>query len=93
MKIQLDYDNKTISLESDVLLNEFVKKIKAILPDWKQWTVRHMATIYTTYNPITIIDYTRPWYIGQPYTVTNRTGFSASSNDGPTNGIYNLELN
>jgi len=53
MKIQLDYDNKTITLEDNVNLGEFVDKVKKILPDFKEWKL-NTQTVIDWVNPITV---------------------------------------
>lgn len=37
MKIQLDFENKIVTIESNVNLSDFIKKINVILPHWKDW--------------------------------------------------------
>lgn len=49
MKIQLDYELKVITLQSDVNLKEFVDKIQKLLPDWKEWNIQLEGGI--TYVP------------------------------------------
>ena len=63
MKIQLDYDTKTITLEDNVNLGEFFDKIKNILPDFKEWKLE-TKTVINWNNPITI-----PYnpYVPNPY--------------------------
>jgi hypothetical protein len=51
MKIQLDFDNKTITLEADCELKEFIPVIQRILPDWQKWTLK-MEVITNWINPI-----------------------------------------
>ena len=45
MKIQLDFDAKLITVENNVNLGEFVKKIKRVLPDWKEWDITSNTVI------------------------------------------------
>jgi len=67
MKVELDFDNKIIKLETDVKLLEFVKKITEILPDWQSWTLETNTTIewvgptYPNIRPPYV-----PPYIGTP---------------------------
>lgn len=75
MKIQLDTTNKTIKLEDNVSLKEFVSKIKKLLPnnEWQQFTLETNTTITYWSNPIIFKTYplwereplTRPWYVIQ----------------------------
>jgi hypothetical protein len=56
MKIQLDYDSKTITIEDNVNLGEFVKKVEKILPEWKEWKLITKTEIIrsqpdTNYHP------------------------------------------
>ncbi len=63
MKIQLDFTNKIITIESNVNLFDFMKRIKKVLPDWKEWELNVKSeTIYWA-NPI-------PWDWHLPYPVT-----------------------
>lgn len=40
MKLQLDFDNKIVKVEDDVNLHDFIKVIKKLLPDWKDWSIK-----------------------------------------------------
>ena len=65
MKIQLDYDTKTITLEDNVNLKEFLNKLKwlkdkGVLPDFKEWKVEVQNTYYWNY-PVTYQP-TYPYY-------------------------------
>jgi len=101
MKIQLDYDTKTITLVNDVSLKEFFNKIKTLLPDWKEWNLNSQTTIEWT-NPITIPYYPRyPWWDYGTYVssgaIITLDGSSHMLTDGKitniTSGTYNLEVN
>ena len=72
MKIQLDYTNKTVTIESNVNLFEFTKRIKKVLPDWKDWNLQTGVITYWS-NPI-IWDY-KPFYplTYQPSTITTNS--------------------
>lgn len=59
MKVQLDFNTKEITLESNVNLKEFVSNIKTLLPDWKEWKLSTNNTVYWT-NPI-------PWTWNNPF--------------------------
>jgi len=60
MKIQLDTTNKTIKVEGNILLGEFIDKIKTILPkkEWKTFTLIPETIINEWINPIVI-----PWIV------------------------------
>jgi len=56
MKIQLDYDNNTILLPEACNLAMFIKTIKRILPDWKDWELLPNTKIKK-------VNWTRPFYV------------------------------
>lgn len=65
MKLQLDTDLKVIKLESSSNLGEFIEKIQALLPDWKDYKLETNVTI--NWNSAPTIIYKdrwplRPWY-------------------------------
>jgi len=64
MKIELDYDTKTIKLGSQTELKTFIKTIKRILPDWDNWILDTNTEIKWD-SPIIIRDYVQPQI--QPY--------------------------
>ncbi|NQU87645.1 MAG: hypothetical protein HQ541_17985 [Mariniphaga sp.] len=68
MRIQLDYDTKTITLVNDVSLKEFFDKIKNLLPDWKEWNVASQTTIPYYPNPVPWWDYRPSRESGTPIT-------------------------
>jgi len=70
MKLQLDTTNKTIVIEEEVNIGEFVNTLKKILPNdlWKEFKLG-VNKIYNWTNPIIIKEYpayptypTYPWY-------------------------------
>lgn len=67
MKIQLDTNLKTIKVEENVNLKEFIDFIKIILPDgmWKDYILETNVIINWTNNPIVVNPY-RPYY-PEPY--------------------------
>jgi len=77
MKIQLDYDTKTIILEDNVNLKEFLDKVKwlkdkGVLPDFKEWKVEVQHACYWNY-PVTYQP-TYPYYqfdTGTPHQYPN----------------------
>lgn len=63
MKIQLDFDNKTISLPDDVNLGEFIDNLSKILPEerWRSWRVINPYAISKIFNPLpSLPTYTSP---------------------------------
>jgi len=86
MKLQLDFDNKTITLEADCELKEFIPVIQRILPDWQKWTLK-IKILTNWINPVTYpyldrIGTTYPSYLDCP-TITGSD----------TTGIVNIDTN
>ena len=74
MKIQLDTENKTIKLESEVVLSKLVETLGKLLPngEWKKFTLQTNTVIQNWGSPIVIHDhyprpYWQPWYVGTTY--------------------------
>lgn len=61
MKLQLNFDKKILVVENDTNLGDLMKKLKVILPDWKEWTLE-TKTIINYSSPIVIKEYKRPIY-------------------------------
>lgn len=61
MKLQLDFDEKTVKIESDIQLRKLMKALKNLLPDWKEWSIKpyERGTRYVYHNPVW---YVNPWY-------------------------------
>jgi len=103
MKIELDYDKKTIKLGTPVDLKTFVKKIKRILPDWDEWTLDTNTEIVWE-SPIVIGDHYPPPYIHvepwwrQPQiyfgdnTGTNYLSTNTMQGEEPVSGSYQIEI-
>ena len=74
MKIQLDYDKKEIVLIESTNIGEFTKKIKNILPDWKEWNLQTQVIYNNWQTPIVITEpyVQKPWW-EYPPTVTHKT--------------------
>ena len=93
MKIQLDYNLKIITLDNTVSLQEFVDKLKEILPDWEGWILDTNQVITNWTNPIIIDRYpsappyipNTPWY--ETYKITCDTDAA-----GNVTGTYNLQF-
>lgn len=103
MKLQIDFDNKIIKLESNVNLKEFFEKIEAAIPDWKEYRLDCNTVINWNYYPSYIYPsrntwYNRPWYntvTGSQLTITNDSGRLTNSNINVSekpNTIVNFEL-
>ena len=89
MKIQLDYDNKVITLEDNVSLGELFKVVKDILPEWREWKL-NPAIITNWQSPIVIKEYVpRPWW-QQPYygeTTGGELSFNSLDSE-PLEGVF-----
>lgn len=69
MKIQIDTEAKTIKLEGQVNLSEFVEKVEKLFPDgaWKEYKLETNTVIHNWANPIVIRDYPVWPYRHYPY--------------------------
>ncbi|MBS3775803.1 MAG: hypothetical protein KGY70_11490 [Bacteroidales bacterium] len=65
MKIQLDYDNKMLTVENNVNLGELMEKIKQVLPDWKKWTLETKTEVIWN-NPVVVREPYNPYYFNWP---------------------------
>lgn len=102
MKIQLDTENKTIKLESDVELSKLVETLDELLPDgkWREFTLKTNTTITRWDFPVIIREKeswpTYPWY-RQPAVISESGGVmntSVSEPKGPyalKAGVFNIE--
>lgn len=94
MKIQLDTKAKTIKIEEDVKLKDFIAILDKLLPkkEWLKFTLETHTVINNWSNPIIIRDdswYRRPWWSGSSndYEVSNNTnGLKMQA------GVYNVEV-
>jgi hypothetical protein len=100
MKLQLDTTNKSIKLESDILLSELVGVLERLLPrgEWKTFTLQTNVTINNWSNPIIIGEYptqtypahpTYPWIVWCGSGSNDVSGISASYSLNA--GTYNVE--
>ena len=103
MKIQIDFDNKEITLENKVNLKELFKKLNLLFPnnDWEDFTL-NTNTIFQWNNTAEIrriiyvpnyIPYNTPyqhpiWYDTTPYKTYSMT----TTNDNKQSGKYNIEV-
>ena len=69
MKIQLDTENKTITIEEDIKLHDFHEQINTLLPGglWREFTLK-VGKIKKWKNPIVVNppNTTQPWNPVQP---------------------------
>lgn len=92
MKIQIDFDNKTIKVEGTVELGQLFDKLQKLLPseEWKTFKLETNTTIKYWNTPI-VIDHwpVYPWRPNQPYWQVNlgdQAGSSFFQNDILNNG-------
>jgi hypothetical protein len=53
MKITIDTEAKTIEIEHPVKLADFIKEIKKILPDWKEYELSNIySELAVPYYPV-----------------------------------------
>lgn len=85
MKLQLDFENKIITIEDTVNLGKLVSRLEELLPDWKQWELKQTDSELplqhqynqrfddrTTINPfLTNYPNTPPTYNPVVYTTSN----------------------
>ena len=101
MKIQFDTDNKTIKLESEVLLSKLVETLNKLLPngEWKKFTLQTNTVIQHWSNPVVIREYPTyptypryPWY-GMEVTAGRHTAEYKVNNSSLElkSGVYNVE--
>lgn len=98
MKLQLDTENKTITIEEDVNLHEFYEQINNILPGglWREFTLK-VEKIREWNNPITVTPQTPqtpltpyPPTYPQIWYGTSNTDIIGGNNLTLTNGVYNI---
>jgi hypothetical protein len=65
MRLSIDTIAKTLKLENDINLGEFIEKIQTFLPDWKEYKLITNCTI-NWYNTPTIVPDIDPYPL-QPY--------------------------
>jgi hypothetical protein len=64
MKLTIDTIYKTIEIEESIKLEDFIKQLSDIIPNWKEYTLKPKVTNYNWNWPITYVDKTVPL----PYT-------------------------
>lgn len=81
MKIQLDTENKTITIEEDINLNDFMERINILLPGglWREFTLK-ITKIKEWSDPIVVPSttpniptYPNPWEMPQPWVLPGTT--------------------
>lgn len=86
MKIQIDFNKKTIKLEQQANLGEFVDKISKLMDDWKDYALECNTTINWSSYP-TYIYPERRWYSQLTHTGTNEYTGSITINKANTSFI------
>lgn len=108
MKLQLDTENKTIKIESDILLKDLVRTLEKLLPkgEWKEFTLQTHTTINNWNSPIVIREYPRykyweqPWYsalsskeeFNKDFSLNKVNNLKAINSVSLKAGTFNLEL-
>ena len=88
MKITIDTKNKEITLCDDVNLDDFFKKIKIMLPEWKEYRVKSVSHYYNWGNPIVVP------YVSTPYPWSNPKYISCgttNSDNISVPSVFNVE--
>jgi hypothetical protein len=62
MKLELDYENKIVSVQGAANLSGIVAKLQLAVDDWKEWEIQCNSITYVTYPsyPTYPIDPLRP---------------------------------
>jgi hypothetical protein len=93
MRIQIDTEDKTIRLEADTMLGEFVESIKKLLPDWESYKLTMGQITYWSHpiviDRIPISPYSPPYWWTSPITV----GTGPGSSDFGSTYCVDLQLN
>lgn len=92
MKIQLNYDTKTITLAEKVELYKLIEWCEKHIDDIEDWTLNTNTTVNWT-NPIVIKDYTYP-RVNQPWWeyIPNTSPYYTTDFN-TVSGTYNIEIN
>ena len=72
MKMQLDTENKTISIEKEVSFGEMISSLKKLFPEgqWKEFTLKPFVEVKWS-NPV-IFNPVRPYYYEYPWWDTTK---------------------
>lgn len=98
MKLQLDFDNKIVTLENNVNIKELVDKLTVVLKDYEKWTINTNNKIEWVSKPI-IIDRTPyrplPWWETQPiitYGTNTTSNLTHQKEYNDITGTYQLNI-
>lgn len=100
MKLQINDTAKTIKIEGEVNIGEFIEKISKLIPEWKEYTLLTNTIINNWSTPIMVQgDWVapptdqpyRPWH--EPPYIVNCNKTSVASGGQFTNlKVFNVEL-
>ncbi len=62
MRIEIDFDNKTIEVKDSATLGELVDKLKELKLDWKEFRLKQGVDSYIPW-PWTYPTYPQPWIV------------------------------
>ena len=99
MRLQLDTDNKTITLEEDVKLGKLTDTLESLLPNgrWAEFTLLR-NTVVNWQSPIIIEKYPEPTPYWQPWiNYPNGTGapidpLPSTTSYNYTSGVFNIDI-
>lgn len=101
MKLQLDTENKTIKIESDITLKDLVSTLEKLLPgEWKSFTLQTHTLIQSWTQPYVIEKHIKyeeyPWYkrdrIHQFYCKTGDNTLQLNTAQSLNTGVYNVKI-
>lgn len=84
MKLQIDFDKKTIKIENDVNLGLLIDKLKIHLPEYKEYKL----LMNTKIEYITLPNYNYRY----PYITWSSTSTAPINKDSYNSGILNVKL-
>jgi len=104
MKLQINTENKTVKIDSDILLSELFDALESLFPDgaWEELTLEVNSTISTNWTNSIVIPWARPcwpagtetpkrWWDDRPwYTVIGGVGPDEPKIVFKT-GVFNVE--
>ena len=97
MKIQLDTELKTISIENDVNLKKLIEMLDKLLPkkEWEGYSLKTNITINNWSSPYIIERPKQPYYFENPWIIYNGTTGNIDKNKDycVQSGIFNVEIN
>ena len=105
MKLQINTENKTIKIDSNILLSELFNALESLFPDgaWGELTLEVNSTISTNWANSIVIPWVRPywpagtetpkrWWDDRPwYNITYTSSGSIEPQITLTAGTFNVE--